>query len=67
MNRPDQLRMLILALLFLLIIWDVLMLFINKQDHLSENHRQVLLTGILLWISSLFLKQNRDDDWAGQL
>ena len=67
MNKPDQFRILILALLFLMIIYDVLMLCLNKQNHWLENNKQVLLTGILLWISSLFLKQNRDDDWAGQL
>ena len=39
MNKPDQFRILILTIILLLIIYDVLMLCLNKQNHLSENNK----------------------------
>ncbi|WCT14456.1 hypothetical protein [Mucilaginibacter jinjuensis] len=66
-NKLQAGRALVMALLFILMIWDILMLAWGREKHLPEPHKKMLLAGTLVWISTLFLNQNRDDDWAGQL
>lgn len=64
MDKLDLLRTLIVALMIVLLVWDGL-LWLMRQAPLLV-HRDFLLTAFLLWFLTLFVNQNRDDDWAGQ-
>ena len=67
MNKLDFGRMLVTAVLLSVFLWDALAMLWNKGVRFPDNHKQFLLTGTLLWISTLFFNQKRDDDWAGLL
>ena len=57
---------LLFSLLFCVLLFDSIQLLTGSIHQIPGSHRQVLLTGLLLWIVSLFLGSDRDDDWAGQ-
>ncbi|MCC8424729.1 hypothetical protein [Mucilaginibacter sp. UR6-11] len=58
-------RTTIAALMFCLLAWDGIQ-WLNLHTR-PLPHRDLLLTGALLWLVSVFFPQNSDDDWAGQL
>jgi hypothetical protein len=58
---------LLFSLLFCVLLFDSILLLTGKIHHIPVSHRQVLLIGLLLWVVSLFLGSDRDDDLAGQL
>ena len=58
---------LLFSLLFCVLLFDSILLLPGKIHHIPGSHRQVLLIGLLLWVVSLFLGSDRDDDLAGQL
>jgi hypothetical protein len=63
-NKLFLFRTLIAALMLCLLAWDGV-LWLTRQTP-TWPHRDLLLTGALLWIFSVFFPQNSDDDWAGQ-
>jgi len=68
MDKLFLFRTLIVSLMICLLAWDGLQILIHSANSLPEQHKQVLLTGALLWISSAFINQrSNDDDWAGQI
>jgi hypothetical protein len=67
MNKLDLGRMLVTAVILSLFLCDAVSVLWSKGVRLPDNHKQVLLTGTLLLISTLFFNQKRDDDWAGLL
>jgi len=58
---------LLFSLLFCLLLFDGLLWLAGRMHQMPGSHRQVLLTGFLLWFVSLILGRGRDDDWAGQM
>jgi hypothetical protein len=67
MDKLFLFRTLIVALMTCLLIWDGLRLLTRSGDSLPQQHKDILLTCALLWIVSVFVNQNsNDDDWAGQ-
>jgi hypothetical protein len=61
MDKLFLFRTLIFALTVCVLAWD---LFLWLSGHsASLAHRDLLLTGALLWIVSVFFPQNSDDDW----
>ncbi len=57
-------RRVIVAVMICLLIWDGL--FAVTQHLQVLPHRDLLLTGALIWVATLFLPQNSDDDnWVG--
>lgn len=64
MDKLFLFRALVTAFIVVLLVWDGL-LWLTRQAPLLA-HRDLLLTGLLLWFITLFVNQNRDDDWAGQ-
>lgn len=58
---------LLFSLLFCVLLFDSILLLTGKIHHIPGSHRQVMLIGLLLWVVSLFLGSDRDDDLAGQL
>ena len=63
-NKLFLFRTLVAALMLCLLAWDSL-LWLTRQTQ-TWPHRDLLLTGALLWIVSVFFPWNSDDDWAGQ-
>ena len=57
-------RALIAWLMLCLLIWDGLVWLGGHARFLV--HRDLLLTGALLWLVSAFPPQQSGDDWAGQ-
>jgi len=67
MDKLILFRTLIVAFMFCLLIWDGLQLLTHTAGALPQQHKQLLLTCALLWIASVLMNQNsNDDDWAGQ-
>jgi len=67
MDKLFLYRSLIVALVVCLLIWDGVQLLIRSANAMPQQHKQLVLTAALLWIISVLVKQNRnDDDWAGQ-
>jgi hypothetical protein len=61
MDKLLVFRTLLIALMFCLLVWDVALSLINHTQ--PVQHRDVLLIGALLWIISVLLPRNSDDDW----
>ena len=57
----------VFSLLFCLLLCDAALLLAGRLHEVPGSHREVLLTGFLLWFFSLILGRDRDDDWAGQV
>lgn len=57
---------LLFSLLFCVLLYDAVLLIAGRMHQLPGSHKQVLLTGFLLWFVSLVLGRGRDDDWAEQ-
>ncbi|HVV53987.1 MAG TPA: hypothetical protein VHC47_01610 [Mucilaginibacter sp.] len=66
MNKTIVFRSLLLAALICLMLWDGMLWLTGTDGTLPEQHREILLTGFLVWFASLFLNPGSDDDWAGQ-
>jgi len=67
MNKLFLFRIVVISLTLCLLVWDGLQIMSHSLNHLPEHHKEVLLTGALLWIASVFVNEHRnDDDWAGQ-
>ena len=68
MDKLWLFRTLIITLLICLLAWDGPRLLIaGSPASVPPQHRQILLTGAVLWLATLFLIKNSDDDWAGEL
>lgn len=67
MNKLEMTRLIIIVLMLCLLIADAVMLLAGWERALPNSHKQVLLTGLLLWFITLLFNSNRDDDWVGQL
>lgn len=67
MNRIGLFRTLIISLIICLLTWDVFAMIGRANYSLPETHKQVLLTGALLWFVAVISDRNGDDDWAGAL
>jgi hypothetical protein len=65
-NKFDLLRSLLFAALLCMLIWGAFFWLTNQAHHIPEAYKEVLLTGFLLWLISVFLNANKDDDWAGE-
>ncbi|NOW96416.1 hypothetical protein [Mucilaginibacter sp. SG564] len=51
-----------------LLIFDVLRIVSHSADAFPEQHKELLLTGTLLWIVSVIVNRgSNDDDWAGEI
>ncbi len=67
MNKLFLFRTLIVTLMICLLIYDGLQFLAHAANAFPQQHKQVLLTCALLWIASVLISQNsNDDDWAGQ-
>ncbi len=67
MNKLEITRAVILTMLLCLLVADAIMILAGWQHTLPHSHKQVLLTGVLLWFCTLLFNRNRDDDWVGQV
>lgn len=67
MNIVELGRILIITLILCLLVYDAVMLLAGWQKSLPQDHKQLLLTGVLLWFMSIFFNKNSDDDWVGQV
>jgi len=63
-DKLSLLKTLIAALTICLFAWDIILCLALHLPCLP--HQEMVLTGSLLWIASLFFPQQSDDDWAGQ-
>ncbi len=66
-EKIDFYSSLLFSLLFCLLFYDALLWVAGSIHQIPGSHKQILLTGFLLWFVSLVLGRDRDDDWAGQL
>lgn len=57
---------LLLSMLFFMLLADGMLMLAGRIHQVPATHKQILLTGFLLWFVSLVLGRDRDDDWAGQ-
>lgn len=64
-ERIDFYSSLLFSLLFCLLLYDAVMLTAGRIHQVPASHKQVLLTGFLLWFATLIVRRDRDDDWAG--
>jgi len=55
------------TLLSFLLFADAICILRYKGGRIPYNLKELVLTGVLLWISTLFFNQKKDDDWAGLL
>jgi hypothetical protein len=64
-TKDSLIKILIVTLLLISIFWE-LALFVTSPGHrLAELPKQIVLSAMLFWTVSIFLKQNQDDDdWA---
>ncbi|MES2378496.1 MAG: hypothetical protein V4553_18030 [Bacteroidota bacterium] len=53
--------------LFCLLLLDVALWVVGIIHRIPGSHKEVLLTGFLLWFVILVARRDRDDDWAGQV
>ena len=53
--------------LFFVLVYDCGLWFTGGMRQVPDVHKQVLLTGFLLWFISLVAGRHRDDDWVGQI
>lgn len=67
MHKAFLNKQIIIAATIVLLLCDLAFLVIGRRQSLPSLHRQVLLSGTLLWIVSVLAGRNRDDDLAGQL
>ena len=68
MGKLFLFRTLILSLMMCLLIFDGLRLINHSATAFPEQHKELLLTGTLLWIGTVFINQgSNDDDWAGEI
>ncbi|BAU52708.1 hypothetical protein [Mucilaginibacter gotjawali] len=63
-NKLSSLQTLIALLTIGILAWDILLCLTRHMRSLP--HQDMVLTGSLLWLVSLFFPQQSDDDWAGQ-
>ncbi|WP_179415733.1 hypothetical protein HDF19_20945 [Mucilaginibacter sp. E4BP6] len=61
MDKLLVFRVLIIAVLVCLLLWDVALWLSGARQ--PWPHRNTLLTCALLWIISVFFPQNSNDDW----
>jgi hypothetical protein len=61
MNKMFVFRTLIVTMMFCVFLWDAALLLSSHTE--PWPHRELLLTGALIWIISVFFPQNSDDDW----
>jgi hypothetical protein len=67
MDKLFLFRTLVAALMVSLLVFDGLPLLIHPANAVPEQHKEVLLTGALLWIATTFFNQGSNrGDWAGQ-
>lgn len=58
---------LLFSLLFCLLVLDCILMAAGRMHAVPVSHKQIFLTGFLLWFLSLVGQRNSDDDWAGQV
>lgn len=66
-EKIDFYSSLFFSLLFCIPLYDALLWLTGRLHQIPDSHRQVLLTGFLLWFILLIARRDRDDDWAGQV
>jgi cell division protein FtsW (lipid II flippase) len=67
MDKLFLFRTLIISMMTCLLIFDVLRIMSHSADAFPE-HKELLLTGILLWIVSVIINLgSNNDDWAGEI
>ena len=64
-NKLVFIRTLIMTIMVMLLAWDIMLRFIRHTA--TFPHRDLLLTGALLWIVSVVFPEQNDDYWVGQL
>ena len=65
-NKLELFRSLLFTVLVCMLVWDAVLWLADPAHRLPQQHREILLTGFLLWFFSAFVNRNIDDDWAGQ-
>ncbi len=65
-EKIDFYSSLLFSLLFCLLLFDCVLWLAGSIHQVPGSHKQILLTGFLLWFVLLVLRCDRDDDWAGQ-
>jgi hypothetical protein len=66
MSKLSLFRSLIIVLLFCSLAWDGCRWLNHSLTRIPEKHQELILTGVLLWISAVFLGPSNDDDWVEQ-
>jgi low temperature requirement protein LtrA len=66
MNKIWRYRQMIIVATIVLLLCNLVFWILKRHETLPSMHRQVLLSGVLLWIVSVLADKNKDDDWAGQ-
>lgn len=66
-EKLDFYSSLLFSLLFCLLLYDCILLIAGHIQKVPGSHKQLLLSGFLLWFLSLVIRRNHDDDWAGQV
>jgi hypothetical protein len=61
MNMIDFGRALIASFLLVFLFGDAVFMIYSKGRVLPYNHKELLLTGTLLWIGTLFFNPKRDE------
>jgi len=64
-NKIFIFRSLLFAVAVCILLFDMILWLTGQGKQLE--HRNALLTCLLLWFASLFHPQNSDDDWAGEI
>ena len=64
-EKIDFYSSLLFSLLFCLLLFDGILMLAGNIHQVPGSHKQVLLTGFLLWFVSLIIGRDRDDDWQG--
>ncbi len=65
-EKIDLYRPLLFWLPACLLLLDGVLRLAGQICEIPGSHKQLLLTGFLLWFVTLMLGRDRDDDWAGQ-
>ena len=66
-EKIDLLSSALFSVLFVLVLLEIALRALGLIHHVPVFHKDLLMTGFLLWSISLVARRDRDDDWAGQI
>lgn len=66
-EKIDFYSSLFFSLLFCILLYDAVLWTTGRIHQVPGSHRQILLTGFLIWFVVLVSRRDRDDDLAGQI